>query len=258
MPDLLSLIATLNPHGTVQGINNVEAAYAKKYGPGQYKPIIPVTYWSFRLMAGFGLLAALLAAVGLWLTRRAPDPAQPLVLPSRASGRIEVGDTDLRSIPVQEWRRQVAWVPQDPHLFAASVAENIALGQPSADPDAIAAAARAAGAEEFIADLPQGYATQVGERGLRLSSGQRQQIALARAFLHDAPLLLLDEPTAHLDAVSAARLEDVLATQMADRTVIRVAHERGQATGSCPGWVYTMDEGRLRQAPVPAMLAVKP
>jgi cytochrome d ubiquinol oxidase subunit I len=70
VPDLLSLIATFNPHGTVQGINDVEKAYAKKYGPGQYKPIIPVTYWSFRLMTGFGMLAALLAAIGLWLTRR--------------------------------------------------------------------------------------------------------------------------------------------------------------------------------------------
>jgi len=74
VPDLLSLIATLNPHGTVQGINNVRRAYTAKYGPGQYKPIIPVTYWSFRLMAGFGSLAALLAAIGLWLTRRQRIP----------------------------------------------------------------------------------------------------------------------------------------------------------------------------------------
>jgi cytochrome bd ubiquinol oxidase subunit I len=74
VPDLLSMIATLNPHGTVQGINNVERAYDQKYGPGQYEPIIPVTYWSFRLMAGFGSLAALLAAIGLWLTRRRRVP----------------------------------------------------------------------------------------------------------------------------------------------------------------------------------------
>jgi cytochrome bd ubiquinol oxidase subunit I len=74
VPDLLSLISTMNPHGTVQGINNVEKAYAKKYGPGQYKPVIPVTYWSFRLMIGFGSLAALLAALGLWLTRRGARP----------------------------------------------------------------------------------------------------------------------------------------------------------------------------------------
>ena len=74
VPDLLSLIATLNPHGTVQGINNVERAYDKKYGPGSYKPIIPVTYWSFRLMAGLGSLAALLAAIGLWVTRRRRIP----------------------------------------------------------------------------------------------------------------------------------------------------------------------------------------
>jgi cytochrome d ubiquinol oxidase subunit I len=73
VPYLLSLIATLNPHGTVQGINNVERAYVKKYGPGDYKPIVPVTYWSFRLMVGFGLLAALIALIGFWLTRRRRD-----------------------------------------------------------------------------------------------------------------------------------------------------------------------------------------
>ncbi len=73
VPDLLSLIATLNPHGTVQGINNVERAYVKKYGPGTYKPIVPVTYWTFRLMIGFGLVTTLLALIGLWLTRRRRD-----------------------------------------------------------------------------------------------------------------------------------------------------------------------------------------
>jgi len=162
-------------------------------------------------------------------------------------GRIEAGGADYRSIPVAEWRRQIAWVPQHPHLFAATVAQNIALGDPAASPGAIAAAARAAGADAFIADLPQGYATQVGEHGLRLSSGQRQQIALARAFLRDAPLLLLDEPTAHLDPVSAARVEEVLATEMAGRTVIRVAHDHNWTRGR----VLTLDNGRLRQAAAP-------
>ena len=86
-------------------------------------------------------------------------------------GRIEIGSTDLRSIPLDEWRRQISWVPQQPYLFAASVAANIALGCPAAARTAIARAAQAAGAAEFIEDLPQGYDTAVGERGLRLSSG---------------------------------------------------------------------------------------
>jgi ATP-binding cassette, subfamily C, bacterial CydD len=140
-------------------------------------------------------------------------------------GRIEVGGTDLRSVPVQEWRRQIAWVPQHPHLFAATVAENIALGDPPASPEAIAAAAEAAGATAFIADLPLGYATQVGERGLRLSSGQRQQIALARAFLHDAPLLLLDEPTAHLDPENRRALTADLLAATAGRSTLLITHD---------------------------------
>jgi ATP-binding cassette subfamily C protein CydD len=175
-------------------------------------------------------------------------------------GRIEVGGVDLTSIPVTDWRRQISWVPQQPYLFTASVAANIALGQPQASPQAIARAAQAAGAAEFIEQLPGGYATEIGERGLRLSSGQRQQVALARAFLRDAPLLLLDEPAAHLDAVSAHRLEDAITTLMADRTVIQVTHSQNQTRDT--GRLLTLEDGILRQAssprpaPAPALLAV--
>ena len=159
-------------------------------------------------------------------------------------GRIEVGGVDLACVRPEEWRRQIAWVPQDPHLFAASVAENITLGDPAASREAIAAAARAAGADGFIGELPNGYDTEVGERGLRLSSGQRQQIALARAFLRDAPLLLLDEPAAHLDADTAARLDSTLEALAAGRTVIRVSHDQRSAAGR----TFKLDHGRLSQA----------
>jgi len=177
-----------------------------------------------------------------------------------AGGRIEVGGVDLTSIPVGEWRRQISWVPQQPYLFTTSVAANIALGQPAATQAAIARAAQAAGAAEFIEGLPDGYATEVGERGLRLSSGQRQQIALARAFLHDAPLLLLDEPTAHLDAVSARRLEEAIVVLTANRTVIQVTHSQNETRDISR--LFTLDQGTLSQAsspcpaPASALLAV--
>jgi ATP-binding cassette, subfamily C, bacterial CydD len=171
------------------------------------------------------------------------------------SGHIEVGRVDLASVPLDEWRSQIAWVPQHPYLFAASVADNIALGRPAASLKTIRTAARLAGAAEFIEQLPQGYATTVGERGLRLSSGQRQQIALARAFLRDAPLLLLDEPAAHLDAASAARLETALGTLTADRTVIQVSHAPNRAGA---GRVLTLDQGQLTQVLVPMLARSAP
>jgi len=139
-------------------------------------------------------------------------------------GRIEAGGIPLSSIAVPGWRQQIAWVPQQPALMPGTVAANIALGQAGASHDAIAHAASLAGADGFIRALPDGYDTPLGERGLRLSAGQRQRIAIARAFLRDAPLLLLDEPAAHLDPVTAAQILDAVERLMAGRTAILVSH----------------------------------
>jgi ATP-binding cassette, subfamily C, bacterial CydD len=165
-------------------------------------------------------------------------------------GRIEVGSpgTDLAALDAAGWRRQIAWVPQHPHLFDGTVASNIALGQPDAPRAAITRAAEAAGAAEFIDALPGGYDCPLGERAARLSAGQRQRIALARAFLRDAPLLLLDEPVARLDPVTARMITSTIQRLMAGRTVVLVSHGLGWAgpTANGPGSrVITLDHGRL-------------
>jgi ATP-binding cassette subfamily C protein CydD len=141
-----------------------------------------------------------------------------------SSGTIMVGGAGIRAFGVGDWRRQIAWVPQSPYLFAGTVAENIALGQPDASFEVISRAARLAGAENFISALAHGFDTQLGERALVLSAGQRQRIALARAFLRDAPLVLLDEPTAHLDPATAREIMATIETLMAGRTVLLVTH----------------------------------
>jgi len=161
-----------------------------------------------------------------------------------AAGTIEAGGADLATTDLERWRRQIAWVPQQPYLFSGSAADNIALGQPGASRGAIGRAARLAGAAEFIDSLPSGYDTPLGERGLRLSAGQRQRIALARAFLRDAALLLLDEPTAHLDPAGARLVASALDTELADRTVILISHGRGWSVGS-GGRALSLDRGAL-------------
>jgi ATP-binding cassette subfamily C protein CydD len=157
------------------------------------------------------------------------------------SGAITAGGIPIQAFPVGAWRRQIAWVPQSPYLFAGTVAENIALGQPGASAAAIRQAARLAGAEDFIAALAHGFDTRLGERALALSAGQRQRIALARAFLRDAPLVLLDEPTAHLDPATAREIMETIGLLTASRTVVLVTHQAYR-----PGQdVLGLDHGRL-------------
>ncbi len=162
-----------------------------------------------------------------------------------AAGTIELAggraDGDVAAIDLRQWRTQIAWVPQHPYLFTGTAADNIALGQATASRSAICRAARLAGAADFISELPAGYDTPLGERGFRLSAGQRQRIALARAFLRDAPLLLLDEPAAHLDPVSARLIRTAIDTALADRTVILVSHRAVWADG---GRVIRLDQGK--------------
>lgn len=139
-------------------------------------------------------------------------------------GRVSVGGTDLDVLSPERWREQIAWVPQHPHLFAGTIAENVRLARPAADDSAVTAALRDAGAYDFVAQLPDRERTLLGEDGAGLSAGQRQRIALARAFLADRPLLLLDEPTASLDGETEAGVVEAVRRLAEGRTVLLVVH----------------------------------
>ncbi|MGX1504738.1 UNVERIFIED_CONTAM: ATP-binding cassette subfamily C protein CydCD [Streptomyces graminofaciens] len=141
-----------------------------------------------------------------------------------AEGRVRVGGTDLTDLDMEAWRRQIAWVPQLPYLFAGTVAENVRLARPDADDAAVMAALREAGAHGFVAALPQGPDTLIGDEGVGLSAGQRQRLALARAFLADRPLLLLDEPTAALDGATEEGIVEAVGRLAEGRTVLLVVH----------------------------------
>lgn len=141
-----------------------------------------------------------------------------------ASGRITLDGVDLRDLDRADFRRAIALVPQDPIIFAASAAENIRFGRPDATDAQVEAAARAAAAHDFIAALPEGYDSYLGERGVMLSGGQKQRVAIARAILRDAPVLLLDEATSALDAESERAVQQAVDLLSADRTTLIVAH----------------------------------
>jgi ABC-type multidrug transport system fused ATPase/permease subunit len=141
-----------------------------------------------------------------------------------ASGRITVGGVDLAGCDATEWRRLIAWVPQHPTLLRGTVEENIRLGAGTLAAEAVRDAARLAGADGFIRELPSGYATQVGDGGRPLSPGERRRIGLARAFLRDAPLVVLDEPTADLDPRSVGAVSDAVRRLQSGRTVLLIAH----------------------------------
>ena len=161
------------------------------------------------------------------------------------SGRILVDGVDLATLDATVWRQQVAWVPQQPYLFQDSLAANIRLGKPQASQDEIAAAARAAGLDGFIASLADGYQTRIGEMGARLSSGQAQRLALARAFIKDAPLIIFDEPSARLDPELEAELADTIARLSAGRVSLVIAHRLSSLSGAQQ--IAVLQKGRIAE-----------
>lgn len=160
-----------------------------------------------------------------------------------AAGEIAVDGVPIRRLGLHALRGRIGLVPQDAVIFSASALENIRYGRPGASDDEVHAAARAAYAHDFLCALPEGYATFLGERGVRLSGGQRQRIAIARAMLKDAPLLLLDEATSALDAESERMVQAALASAMRDRTTLVIAHRL--ATVQRADRIVVLDHGRI-------------
>jgi subfamily B ATP-binding cassette protein MsbA len=194
------------------------------------------------LHAGVGEIVALVGPSGggkstiVDLLARFYDPG---------SGAVLWDGADLRSIRLESLRRQLGFVSQETILFNETVAFNIAYGKPAASREEIAAAARAANAEEFIAGLPNGYDTMIGDRGLRLSGGQRQRLAIARALLSNPPVLVLDEATSALDTESELLVQEALDRLMTGRTTVVIAHRL--STVRHAHRIYVVDGGRLAQ-----------
>jgi len=193
---------------------------------------------------------ATVALVGPSGSGKSTVAALLLKLVEPTAGRIMVGSRDLASCDSQAWRRLLAWVPQRPTLFRASVADNVRLGDPRSDDARVRRAAELAGADEFIRVLPRGYDTVVGEGGRALSAGELQRIALARAFLRDAPLILLDEPTANLDGESADIVAHAVERLRTDRTVLLAVHQPQLAARA--DRVVRLDAGRIVELAVEA------
>jgi ATP-binding cassette subfamily B protein len=161
------------------------------------------------------------------------------------SGAIRIDGTDLRDLKIDDLRQQFSVVLQDPVLFKKSIAENIRYARPDASMEEVVEAARLAHADVFIDSMPEGYETVVGERGMRLSGGERQRISLARAFLKNAPILILDEPTSSVDMRTEDRIMEALQRLLAGRTSFTIAH-RANTLKDCD-MVLCLDAGRVKK-----------
>ncbi len=161
-------------------------------------------------------------------------------------GLISINDQPIGAIQADEWASQVSWVSQDPYLFNASVADNIRLGNPHASQEDVIVAAKNAYAHEFVVDLPDGYNTQIGERGARLSAGQAQRLALARAFLTEAPILIMDEATANLDPETTSKIQAAMQILITGRTALVIAHRLN--TIQYADQIVVIDQGQVAEA----------
>jgi ATP-binding cassette subfamily C protein CydD len=162
-------------------------------------------------------------------------------------GRITVDNKPLADIDPQEWLRSITCVPQNPFMFSSSVKDNVALSDQSASTEQVHGALKLALASEFVAELPSGIDSRIGEEGATLSGGQRQRLAIARAVLRDAPLVLLDEFTAHLDPITEREMINSLGGFLESRTTVIVAHR--QATLSLADRVFELTAGRIVEVP---------
>jgi ATP-binding cassette subfamily B protein len=171
------------------------------------------------------------------------------------AGSIALDGADLRMFTTASLRERIALVPQDPWILDGTVADNIAFGRPDADPDAVRAAARTARVDEFVARMPDGYDTVVGEGGVLLSGGQRRRLALARALLRGSPILLLDEPTSGLDAESEHAVMDAIARAAVGRMALVVSHRLRVAT--LADRVLVLADGAIAEAGPPAELVAR-
>ena len=161
------------------------------------------------------------------------------------AGRIILGSDDLREFRLDDLRGEIALVSQDTFLFNSSIRENLRLANQEATDAEIEEAARLANAHEFVDAMPEGYDTLVGERGMRLSGGQRQRVSIARAMLKDAPVLILDEATSHLDAVNERQVREALRRLLKGRTTLVIAHRLSTVRDA--DYILVLDAGRLEE-----------
>ena len=159
------------------------------------------------------------------------------------SGKVSVSGENVKKIPTKRLRNAESYVTQETHLFHDSIANNIAVGKPEASREEIIEAAKKASIHDFIMTLPKGYDTEVGELGDTLSGGEKQRIGIARAFLHDAPFLLLDEPTSNLDSLNEGIILKSLKESCDRKTVVLVSHRK--STMNLADVVFEMDNGRV-------------
>jgi ATP-binding cassette subfamily B protein len=238
MYDLLDTPAVeAEPGGRVLEVREGEVRFERvsfAYAPGA--PVLE----GLDLVAPGGRTTALVGVSGGGKTTIF-NLAQRLWTPS--GGAITVDGQDIAGVSLASLRAEIALVSQDVFLFEGTIRDNIKVGRPDAPDEAVVAAARAAHADAFIRALPKGYDTQVGELGGQVSGGQRQRISLARAFLKDAPILLLDEPTSALDSETELVIQRALKNLSRGRTTLVIAHRLATVLGA--NLIHVVDAGRV-------------